>query len=214
MSRAAAVLSLSLAAAGLPLAAQESKAPVPAGPLAIGVVDFAKVFDAYPRVAEDRRRYDELKKQRQGSLSDEEKRLKELHMQAELFQRGTAERALKDLEIRSLTDHLEGLSSIYERELSLKGQEMEGDWYEDAQRAIKIVAEERKLTVVLRVFGDGAKGPMFNARAVWYARDEIDITAAVIKVLQVGLPPLPKDPAKDAKAAPKDGNATKPNDGK
>lgn len=183
--------------------------------LAIGYVDFVKVFEAYPRVAEDRKQLGELKKQRTAKLTEEEAQLKKLQMQAELENKGTARRAEKDLEIQGLGRRLEALQEIYQTEIRMALEEMQVAWFEDAQRAIAIVAKERGLAMVFRVFGENGetvrdKATVFEKRAVWYASEEVDITQSVIKVLQVPLPPVKQE----TKPAPKEASASKANDGK
>ena len=67
------------------------------------------------------------------------------------------------------------------------------------------VAKARGVDVVLRVHSmessDGSpnqKGRIYERRDVWYASDAVDLTAAIVKWLQVELPPEPKDGPKDA----------------
>jgi Skp family chaperone for outer membrane proteins len=195
--------------------AADKGSPQAAAKLAIGYVDFVKVFEAYPRVAEDRKQLGELKKQRTARLTEEEAQLKKLQMQAELENKGTARRAEKDLEIQGLGRRIEALQEIYQTEIRMALEEMQVAWFEDAQRAIAIVAKERGLAMVFRVFGENGdtvrdKAVVLEKRAVWYASEEVDITSSVIKVLQVPLPPVKPE----SKPAPKEASASKTTDGK
>ncbi|MEI6129181.1 MAG: OmpH family outer membrane protein [Planctomycetota bacterium] len=178
--------------------------------IAVGVIDFVKLFEAYPRVAEDRRQYDEFRKQRRTMFDDEKKKVEDLKLGLEIEKKNTANRAIKELEIQAMMSRLEGLQKILETEMRMKLEDLQVAWFEDAQRAIAIVAKERGISIVLRILADNGettrdKVSIFEQRAVWYAGAEVDITPFVIRLLQVPLPPLIKEPQADTSksAAPK-----------
>jgi Skp family chaperone for outer membrane proteins len=178
--------------------------------IAVGVIDFVKLFEAYPRVAEDRRQYDEFRKQRRTMFDDEKKKVEDLKLGLEIEKKNTANRAIKELEIQAMMSRLEGLQKILETEMRMKLEDLQVAWFEDAQRAIAIVAKERGISIVLRILADNGettrdKVSIFEQRAVWYAGAEVDITPFVIRLLQVPLPPLIKEPQVDTSksAAPK-----------
>lgn len=191
------------------LPAQDGKPPAPKFP--VGVVDFQKVFEAYPRAIEEKGKLEEFKARRQAELDAEERKLEVLKAQRDNFKQGSTEYALKSLELRSLLQRLEGMQEVFRNEMGHKRDEFANKMFGDVERAIRIVAKERGLLLVLRQqaaldgLGPAQQAQLYEGRQLWYAAEEIDLTPAIIKLLQVPLPELPK--ASDAKgAAPKPSN--------
>lgn len=208
------VLLLSLSAFAAPaMAQQDATAAAKAAPK-VGVVDFVKVVDAYPRAIEARAKIEELRKQQRGVLEAELKKGKELEVQLEDLQRGTPAHDLKLHELRLKKQNIEGMEQIFDREWRRKIDEFYTTIYSDLERAVAIVAKERGVLMVLRAhpqLEDGSlenKSRVFEARIVWYAAEEIDLTPAVIKLLQVPLPAEAK-PDSGKPEAPKPAGETK-----
>ena len=171
----------------------------------IGVVDFVKVVDAYPRAIAERTKIEELRKQQRTVLEAELKKGKELEVQLEDLQRDTPRYDLKLHELRLKKQDIEGMEQIFDREWRRKIDEFYVAIYADLERAVAIVAKERGVQMVLRAHpqleetSSENKARVFEARIVWFASEEIDLTPAVIKLLQVPLPEAPKaDGAKPA----------------
>lgn len=183
--------------------AQEGSTPKPAAPIAesvpsaprIGVVDFVKVVDAYPRAIEERKKIEDLRQKQVAAIEAEVKKLREMDLKRDGLLRGTAERDLEDHRYRLKEAELEGLKQIFDREWRRRIEEFSVAMYEDMQRAVEIVAKDRGVQLVLRAHADGeassldGKARLMEARVIWFASEEIDLTAAVIKRLQLPLPP-------------------------
>lgn len=221
MNRAlkAAVLFVSLClVAAVPAVAQGTNPAAPTSeskPTAnvpkVGIVDFVKIVDAYPRAIEERKKIDELRKQQLTILDAEIKKAKEMQLKLGDLQRGTAARDLKEHELRLKEQDIDGMKVLYERETRRRIEEFYNSIYGDLERAVAIVAKDRGVQLVLRAHPDIDDGSMeskarvFEARIVWYAAEELDLTPAVIALLQV---PLPLDPktAEGAVKAPVEGS--------
>jgi Skp family chaperone for outer membrane proteins len=172
----------------------------------IGIVDFVKVVDAYPRAIAERQKIDELRKQQLTILDAEIKKAREMQLKLSDLQRGTSARDLKEHELRLKEQDVDGMKTLFEREWRRKVEEFYTSIYADLERAVSIVAKDRGVQLVLRAhpeLEDGStesKARVFEARIVWYSAQELDLTAAVIALLQVPLPPDPKAGAGDPKA--------------
>src|SRR5689334_469871 len=65
----------------------------------VGVVDFVKAIDAYPRFAEERKRLETRRKSMQEELDGEQKKIDDMQGQRDLLPRESKERAQKELQI-------------------------------------------------------------------------------------------------------------------
>lgn len=172
----------------------------PKGGVSIGVVDFVKVLEAYPRAIQERKKIDEFVKQREAALEAEGKKIRELRAKCEDLREGTLERDLKEHELRLKLQDIDGMQKVFANERRRKIDEFYVAIYEDMQRAVRKVAESRGVTLVLRVHDDvfdgsvGSKARVFEERVVWYAGPDIDLTPAIIQLLQVPLPEEPVTP--------------------
>ncbi|MGE3175534.1 MAG: OmpH family outer membrane protein [Planctomycetota bacterium] len=206
MTRArTAFLTLTLFAGGAGLVAQGGTPAQPAAEtampkgvqgLTVGVVDFSRVFDAYPRAIDERKKLGEWRERQQAMIDAEERKLQEIRMKRDDLRPDTMERDVKELELNSKIRELEGLRQVLERDLNRRLNEMFVGLYADAEQAVGIVARERGVHLVLRkhleaedVKSQDARLRLYETRVVWFAAEEVDLTAAVIRVLQAPLPP-------------------------
>lgn len=193
-----------------PASAAGTRSEVPARPVTqpIGVVDFTKVIETYPRAIQERKKLDEFYQQRQATLEADERKAQEIRQQRDLFQKDSSEWHFKDLELRLAAQALDGKRQIFQEELRQQRETFYVAMLEDMQRAVAIVAKERGVALVLRAHNDllngstESKARVFEARVVWYFAEEVDLTPAVIKLLQVPLPELPKDAQETAGSKP------------
>lgn len=201
MMRLSFVLCSALFAAAGSVTAQDggAKPPAPAAPkFPVGVVDFVKVFDAYPRAVQEENALKDFNRRQQEVLDAEERKLEQLKIQRDNYNKGSRDYAMKDNELRAKLRELEGLQEILRVEFGQKRNEFMNTIYADIGRAIAIVAKERDVKLVLRRhppldgLSSGQNAQLNEARQVWYAAEELDLTPHVIKLLQVGLPELPK----------------------
>jgi Skp family chaperone for outer membrane proteins len=137
-----------------------------------------------------------------------------------MFQKDSSEWRFKDLELRLAVQALEGRRAIFQEELRQQRESFYVLMLEDMQQAVAIVAKERGVSMVLRTHNDlldgstESKARVFEARVVWYASEEVDLTPAVIKLLQVPLPKRPEEAAGTKPAdAPKDQPGTSETNG-
>lgn len=191
--------------ASVPAHAQDQGANAAApAKLAIGAVDFVKVFEAYPKYIQELKRLEEAKKVVTGKLDEMKNQLNERKSQRELLNPNTRERAQADLELDLAVKQYNGMVQIWGEDLAQQHDRLRVECYEDIERAIEKLAKERHLALVLRLHrfvGEGSvqeKGQAYERRMVWYAADEVDLTADVIKLMQVA----GGEPKKDASPAP------------
>ncbi|GAB4150354.1 MAG: hypothetical protein Fur0037_18860 [Planctomycetota bacterium] len=173
--------------AGASILAQDDPAPKPS----IGVVDFVKVFDAYPKYVRERKKLDENHASVQGKLDELKRQIEEKKAQRELLAADSRERAQADLELDLSMRQYNGLAQIWLEDLGRQADKLAVECYEDIERAIQKVATARGLTLVLRLHREtrtnsiGDRIKVYERRLVWYAADEVDLTAEVIKRMQV-----------------------------
>ena len=161
---------------------------------------------------------------RRALLDAEEKKAQEIKLKRDDLQPGTMERDLKEHELRLKVQDLDGMRQVFENERRRMVEEFYVVIHEDMQRAVKKVAEDRGIALVLRVHEDlfdgsiDLKSRVFELRVVWYAAEEIDLTSAVIQRLQTQPqsepdkgPAAPKDAPKDPPTA-KETTGGKPGD--
>lgn len=180
----------------------------------VGVVDFAKILEAYPKAIEERQQLDALMAQRQTELDQFQKRISEISVLRDNFKEGSSEWLNTDLELQLAVRAIEGKRQIFQQELRDQRERFYVSMLEDMQRAVAMVAKERQVGLVLRVHEDlldgsvDTKARIFESRVVWFAAEEIDLTPAVIKLLQV---PLPDKPTDQTGKSGVDGNGDKNN---
>jgi Skp family chaperone for outer membrane proteins len=172
---------------------------------AVGVVDFVKVFDAYPRAIEEGKRLDGVRKQLQEGFDRENKKLEDMHEQAKIHPKNSRERAQIEVDIDAGLRRLKGMADIADADMREQQEKRLVSAYEDIDAAVQAVAKEKGLKLVMRVHRDvgndttTGKLRLYESRVVWYSTAEMDLTAAVIKLLQV-----PGSGAKDGAAKPND----------
>lgn len=183
---------------------QDPKNPVPAPattpaaaaavPTTVAVIDFAKVIEAYPKAAQEKKRLDEMRAALVAGLKVEEDKLKDLRLERDGFNPGTRERALKELEMDVALRRINGLRQVYEADLNEQFDKFLAQTYDEIEVAIAQCAKARGVQLVLRTHRDtteddslSIKSRLQDRRIVWYAANEIDLTPHVIKLLQVPL---------------------------
>lgn len=208
------------AATGEQAAEASAKAPPRAG-LVVGVVDLEKAMELYPKALKERERLQKLKESYDEQLQQVTKRLEELKALLPALREGTMERARKQLELEQAMQARQGLAKLLEADLQLEDMRVLLAIYEDIEIAVAQLAKDRGVHVVLRLDtqqekpDDGDKlAPrqvqrrleVFDRRKVWFAAEELDLTPALIKMLQVPLE-LPKSaaPKGDEPPAPQGG---------
>lgn len=173
---------LLLAAAPVATAQEGGAKPAPA----IGVVDITRVVENSPRFVEGSKKLEEFAASLNKQAKEVQDRLKELKAQRDLAE-GPIE--VKKAELRYAIEqrHLDGLADLLKVEFGERQAKLVAECYEDAERGIAAVAKEKGLQLVLRIGlgGGDDKIRSFDRRIVWYHADEVDVTAAVIKNLQM-----------------------------
>lgn len=163
-----------------------------AQPETVGIVEFGRVFDAYPKVAEGKKRLQDYENRLRAELEAEQAKVEDIRLVRSRYAAGTRERDLKDLELSVAVRKLELLQQVQQADLNREGSRFVVEWYEDMERAIAEVARNKGVKLVVRGHREAtdkdsldAKYTLFEKRVVWYAADAIDLTDAVIKLLQV-----------------------------
>ena len=119
----------------------------------VGVIDFARVLEAYPRAIELKKQIDGLRTQRQAQLDQEQTRADEIRMSRDNFKQGTKEWAVKDLELQLALRALDGTRQIFELELRNEREKFYAMMLGDMERATAMVAKEQGVSLVLRIQG-------------------------------------------------------------
>ena len=220
-----------LPSAGGGAAADASARPqVPSG-LVIGVVDLGKAFDVYPRTIKERERLQKLAGSYDEQIQGVTKRIEELKALLPLLKEGTRERNQKQLEYELALKQRQGLAQLFGDELQAEQMRMQLSIYEDLETAVARLAKDRGVQLVLRLDAtkvdaatEGDKSPLkqvqsrlmtIEARQVLFAGEQLDLTPALIKMLQVPLEPAPGEapPAPAGNGKDKDGGRP-PHDGR
>lgn len=174
---------LALSALAVAFASPWRQAPLP-----VGVVDFVKVFDNYPKYTEAKKQLDQ---QFKDALADENNKLQELRAQQDMAKPGTYQRAMADNDFEATLRHFQRRKDLLADKLHDDFAHLLADCYQEAEAVIARVAGQQQLALVLRRhdwLGTGAdadKVQVYERRVVWHADQELDITAAVIKELQL-----------------------------
>ncbi len=178
-------------------AAVDASLPKAQAPV-LGVVDFTKVFEVYPKAIRERERLEALQNSFKGQIETLTKRIDERKLQIPLLPEGSREREVKQLELELAMQERTGLAKLLNEQLEMESLRMEVMLYEDAEIAIAKVAKDRGVQIVLRMAADipdrrvdakpkewQLRAVTYERRQVWYASAEVDLTPHVIKLMQV-----------------------------
>lgn len=183
----------------------------PANAPLIGVVDLAKAIAQYPKWIELQAKLDVLDGQVRDRMKQMDTRVDDLRNAVQITSPESEERKRAQFELELAQQERQFLAkSMYEK-VDLEQQRALLTVYEDLEKAVPVVAKARGATIVLRVLqtpelpadvppqsARAVSGRLrsYEARQVWFASDEVDLTPDLIKYLMV-----PRD-AKPANGAP------------
>lgn len=204
------------AAAPAPSAAPAEASAKTRAQLTIGVVDLDKAFSLYPRAIAERERLQAMSKGFREKVEAVTKVINQLREDLALLKEGSDEYEWKQYERSEALKRREALNNLLKIQFDREREKYLVAMYEDLEVAIAEVAKARGVQLVLRLSPtpepeDGQKDVQkqklmnYEMRQLLYAGDEVDLTAAVIKFLQVPLEPrkpAPKPDAGPGKAAP------------
>lgn len=190
--------------------------------LVVGVVDLGKAFDLYPRTVKEREKLQKLADSYREQISGLEKRMDEVKALLGQLKEGTRQRAQAALELELAQAQRRGLIQLADDDIQQETLRMQLAIYEDLEKAVQQVAKDKGVHLVLRIdaedaaLGDADKNSpkqvsgrlrAFEMRQVLFASEELDLTASLIKLLQVPLEPVkPEAPGGAADGAKKEGN--------
>ena len=191
--------------------------------LTIGVVDLEKALSLYPRAIAERERLEAMARGFKDKLEAAAQVINQLREDIALAKEGSDDYAWKQYLRSEAMKRQEALSGLFKIQFDREKDKYLVAMYEDLEVAIAEVAKARGVLLVLRVSPtpepeegqkDAQKQKLANyeMRQLLYAGDEVDLTAAVIKFLQVPLEPrkpAPKPDASPGKAAPSKDAASK-----
>lgn len=189
----------------------------------IGVVDLDKARENYPKAIAEREKLQKLGQSFQERLVELDKHVDKIRGELSTLKPGSGERELKEVELGLALQRRKGMGNAFESEYQRAMDMFELMTYQDLEEAVSRVAKDRGVHIVLRKVAQdlpeaGGQDSLnaqqirlfkYKMRAVWFAADEVDLTAALIKYLQVPLdldkPAAGKGEADkaDAGAAPK-----------
>lgn len=187
--------------------------------VAIGVVDLDKAIELYPKAIAERERLQAMSKSFSAEIDGMSKQIEALRGDLALHKEGTSQREAKEFELGMALKQREGFANLRKGQFDRELEKFELMIYQDLEVAVAEVAKMRGVQIVLRVraapspedagkdVGNAQKQKLatFDRRQVWFASDEVDLTPALIKYLQVPVDPKkvdagkpPQDPAKQA----------------
>jgi Skp family chaperone for outer membrane proteins len=194
----------------------------------VGVVDVDVIYENYPRALRARQQLDELKNQYRRELANLQQVNEQLAEMIKAMREGTPEQRAARLDHQAGRARHDKKQELYEDILSMEGARNYAASMDEIAVAIAKVARDRGVQVVLQteqpvVVPEGIdpksekavrlRMSVIERRKVWFADESVDLTAAVIKYLQVATPemlgvkpdkpagepaPAAKDPAKEA----------------
>jgi Skp family chaperone for outer membrane proteins len=204
--------------AAKPDGAKAVEATAPGRGPTIGVVDLDKARDQYPKAIAEREKLQKLSQSFQEQLQALSKRIEEIRAAQSLLTEGTDEWEAKQAERGVVMQQQKIFADLFQSQFDRARAKFDLMIYQDFEVAIAQVAKDRGVQIVLRMHEapDADKGKdagnvqqarlySYNRRNVWFAADEVDLTPALIKYLQVPLDTskaaAPKPEAPAAKAA-------------
>ena len=185
----------------------------PPANLVVGVVDLDKAMEQYPKFIAGQKTLRLANNNYDEQMQQQTKRIDELKASVQLLREGTKERELKRIELDQAMQLRSNLAKVYDADLQLENMRLQIECYQDLETALAQIAKDRGVHLVLRLDGEPrpkSDEPLnsnqiqrrmltFERRKVWFAADELDLTAALIKATAVPLDPAqdaPKDPPK------------------
>lgn len=190
-------------------------------PLIVGVVDIDKAVDLYPKAIAERERLKQLSNSLADRLDAVQKEIDQIRADIGTYKEGSDKREwLQQYELPERQKRKEALRQLARMQMDRETAKFNLMMYEDVEVAVREVAKARGVQIVLRSSSVpgveelpksddlvlNARLRAYDQRQVWFASEEVDLTPAVIKLLQV-----PVESPKDASGK---AGAGKPGDGK
>lgn len=159
-------------------------------PLKIGVVNIKTVFDKYNKTADYDKLIEREKKSMQAKLDELIKEVETLKEEIEVLDQNSELRAEKELRYKNKVNEYQIRVEAGNKALQKKHGENTVKIYIDIKAAIDTYAKENNYTLIFKadpLLTDDSKvadaDVQVNIRAVLYWHPSLDITSAVIKVL-------------------------------
>jgi Skp family chaperone for outer membrane proteins len=182
-------------------------APAPA--VSVGVVDLDKAIELYPKAIAERERLQTLSKTFAAEIDELTKQIDSIRSDLSLLKEGTNKREAREFELGMALKQREGLANLRKAQFDRELEKFELTIYQDVEVAVAEVAKMKGVQIVLRVratpppdeagkekeTGNAQKQRLagYDRRHVWFASDEVDLTPALIKYLQVPVDPKKAD---------------------
>lgn len=205
----------------------------PAQGVTIGVVDLDKAIELYPKAIAERERLQALSKTFAAEIDELTKQIDAIKSDLSLLKEGSPKREAREFDLGMALKQREGFANLRKSQFDRELEKFELTIYQELEGAVAEVAKRKGVQIVLRVRAtpapeDAAKEKesgnaqkqrlaAFDRRHVWFASDEVDLTPALIKYLQVPVDPKKadagKEPAKGSGPAPTPPAGSQPNQG-
>ena len=182
-----------------PSASEATAARTPAAPL-VGVVDLEKAIENYPRWIEMQDRVKAMSKQAEERMKQFQARLDDLRGAVKITNPDSDDGKQAQFQLEIAQQEGKWLLNNLQEKIDLEQQKALLAIFEDLEQAVPVVAKARGVSIVLRVSqvppvpaGMSPQSPRavrgrlqaFENRQVWFANDEVDLTADLIKYLMV-----------------------------
>jgi Skp family chaperone for outer membrane proteins len=204
-------------------AADAAAKPAAASSQTIGVIDFAKAIEQYPKYVQMTAEIDSRRTAAKNQLQNLQKETAEKVEALRMVNQDSEEARDRAAEIELARNKQKLMAESLDRKIQLEEMRLLFEVYQDLEVAVAKVAKARGVDVVLRLHSMetvdvGKLVPrdlqrrleLLDRRQVWYSSESVDLTADVIKLLMV---PLPEKEKKDTKAAEKPPAAPAPKSG-
>jgi Skp family chaperone for outer membrane proteins len=177
--------------------------------LQIGVVDVAKVLENYAKAVQEQKRLEDGRKEIFDWYNAELVKLKEL--QVDVDGDGGRHKDYNQLNLDTRKANLRGLRELRNADWQDECAKYVAWASDDVDAAVDQIAKTRNLLLVVKAQNRPSdkeaisrRAMTYDGRVVWFASEQIDITADVIKLLQVRPPDAGK--ATPASPGPRSGN--------
>jgi Skp family chaperone for outer membrane proteins len=189
------ILALALLASGPLARAQEARTQDakgrPPADFRLGVVDLGKVFTSYKKTKDLEQRFNDERERLKKELDDLRKQISETTKELEMLDQASEAYAIKEEERAVLARKLEYKKERLEITIRKRFDEYRLQILDDIEQVVKAYGDEHHFTLIVKVEGaptDQEKavlGPMNleALKSVLYFSNEIDITPAIVEIL-------------------------------
>lgn len=177
-------------------ATQAPARPVGPGGLVVGTIDFVKALDAYPRKVKEFERLQKLADSSAEQIDKITRRIEEIKGTIQVLADDSRDRDIKQVELELAMQERQAFAKLLREQFDVEEIRVRAALWADLDAAVERLARDRGVHLILRA--DSVPAPergkprdlrnqmvAYEQRQVWFAAKELDLTADLIKLLQV-----------------------------